>query len=334
MPSLLLVAFAVTLVALPPIVVALNRWQLLDAPNARSAHLHPTPRGGGLAIALGCAVAVLVASLGSGPTPIGLLIAAGGFGLIGLADDLRGVDAIPRLAAQVVVALAALPWLLAGLDRTGLWLAAFGVAAVVGLVAYVNAFNFMDGINGISAAQTIVAGVAWMAVAELTDTPVLALGGGIAAASAAAFLPFNFPSAKVFLGDIGSYFIGAWLASCVVLGVVAGIPPEAVVAPLAIYFADTGVTLVRRVLGGATWHEAHCDHAYQALHHGGWSHARTTALVTLAMGLCAALGFVAIDASPGLRLVAVAGILTVVTGYLLTPTLVDRRRHATISSAP
>jgi UDP-N-acetylmuramyl pentapeptide phosphotransferase/UDP-N-acetylglucosamine-1-phosphate transferase len=111
------------------------------------------------------------------------------------------------------------------------------------VVAVVNAVNFMDGINGISAVTGAVAGAAfaWLG-AELDDRTLLVLGAAVAGASLA-FLPWNAPRARVFLGDVGSYGLGAALAAGVCLALAAGSTPEAAVGPLALYLADTGTVL-------------------------------------------------------------------------------------------
>ena len=122
---------------------------------------------------------------------------------------------------------------------------------VVFIVGYVNAFNFMDGINGISAAQTIVAGVFWWALGSGEQLDGLSTGSAIVVGATLAFVPFNFPKARVFLGDVGSYFLGAWLAVLAVMALRADVTPEAVLAPLGIYLADTGATIARRVRRGS-----------------------------------------------------------------------------------
>src|SRR5690606_15026464 len=106
----------------------------------------------------------------------------------------------------VVAAVGAFP-LVDGLQPGAAGVALAGAAAVW-IVAYVNAFNFMDGINGISVAQAAVAGTAWALVGWWQDLPLVTAAGSIVAAAAVAFAPFNFPRARVFLGDAGSYFLG------------------------------------------------------------------------------------------------------------------------------
>jgi UDP-N-acetylmuramyl pentapeptide phosphotransferase/UDP-N-acetylglucosamine-1-phosphate transferase len=207
-----------------------------------------------------------------------LLVAACGFGIIGLFEDLRGVRALPRLVLQLLVAVAVLPSLLAGISGGDLWRIGAGVAAVVWLVGYVNAFNFMDGINGISVAQVVTAGAAWYLVGRHAAVIDVQAGALIGAAAAVGFAPWNFPAARMFLGDLGSYFLGAWLATLAVVLLRGGVPLEAALAPTVPYLADSGVTLVRRIAAGS-WATPHRDHSYQRLVQLGWSHARTTGLV-------------------------------------------------------
>jgi UDP-N-acetylmuramyl pentapeptide phosphotransferase/UDP-N-acetylglucosamine-1-phosphate transferase len=282
-----------------------------------------------LAPALAAVAGVLYAEELTGSALIAVLVGGALFAVIGLVEDLRGVPALPRLAVQLVAAMAVLPWLLADLDGPPAWQVVFGAGVVLWLVSYVNAFNFMDGINGISVAQVVVAGIAWWAIGHWQDAEGLAGAALVVALAAIGFLPFNFPRARMFLGDVGSYFFGAWLAVLAVVGLRAGIAFEAMFAPLALYLADTGATLVRRARRRETWHEAHCDHAYQRLHHGlGWSHARTTAVVAAFMIACSALGAVSATSSVPARVVADLVIAALVAGYLASPQLLAHARRS------
>jgi UDP-N-acetylmuramyl pentapeptide phosphotransferase/UDP-N-acetylglucosamine-1-phosphate transferase len=324
-----LVAFGLTVALLPPVLIGLRRLQVIDNPSRRSSHDRPTTRGGGLAPAIAMLVALGVSSSITGPYRVTLVVGAAGFGLIGLAEDLWGIPALHRLGLHVLVAAATLPWLLQGLQEpAGLEVAAFALA-LTWLVAYVNAFNFMDGINGISCAQAIVAGAAWYAIGRSEPVPALAGGGAIVVAAAIGFAPFNFPTARVFLGDVGSYFFGAWLAVLVVVGLRARIAPEAIIAPVSLYLADTATTLVRRVVRHERWYTPHRDHAYQHLVRAGWSHTRTTALVAATMALCSALGAVSISAAPGAaRAGADLAILCILGAYVIGAERLERGRAA------
>lgn len=327
-----LTASAVTLATAPLVLAFLRRRQLLDHPNDRSSHTTPTPRGGGIAVAAGCLAAAAAASTTTATTGLtgdartAILLAAVAFGAIGLVDDLRGIPAVIRLATQLAAAAATAPWLLRDLTGPGLWQLVFAVGTVVWLAAYVNAFNFMDGINGISAAQAIVAGGAWWVIGRSQDVDALAAAGLIAAAAAAAFLPFNFPHARMFLGDVGSYFLGAWLAAAAVVGLRSGVAFEAVFAPLALYLADTATTIVRRIRRSDPWHTAHRDHAYQRLTALGWTHARTTTAVAVTMAVCATLGAVSLTGTLAARVAADAALAAILVAYLAAPTWLSRPR--------
>lgn len=324
-------AFAVVLATTPFVIGLVQRLGMVDHPNPRSSHQVGTPRGGGLAPALGVLAGLYVVA-GLGTARAAMLAAAIGFGVIGLLDDAWDVPPLPRLGLQALVAAVALPWLLDGLSGPVPWMLVFGAGCLLWLVAYVNAFNFMDGINGISAAQAVVAGVAWWVIGLDEDVPALAGGGAVVAGAALAFLPYNYPRALVFLGDVGSYLLGGLLASLAVVGLRAGVAPEAVLAPLALYLADTGTTLVRRARAGEVWYLPHRSHAYQRLTQGGWSHARTTAFVTGVMAACSGLGALSLIGSLPLRAAGDTGLAALLALYVMSPSILERRRRSRMRS--
>ena len=317
-----LVALGLTVGLLPGVALVLRRLGAFDHPTHRSSHDRPTLRGGGIAPALAMLVVLGAASAVPGRARLALAATATIFGAIGLVGDLGDVDALRRLALQGLASVLVLP-LIGFLD----WPAWSSVVVVLWLAGFVNAFNFMDGINGISSACVFVTGLAWWFVGWSEDVPALAVGGIVAAAAAAGFAPFNLPTARLFLGDVGSYFFGAWLALLAVLGLGAGVPSEAVVAPLLLYLADTGTTLARRVARGERWHEAHADHAYQRLVRAGWSHTATTALIAALMVVTAALGMLALTGSTAARVEGDAAIVVVLAVYLWLPGRVGARSH-------
>jgi len=179
--------------------------------------------------------------------------------LVGLADDLRSLPALSRLAAQVGAG-AVIGWAAGG----GWWI---GVGAAVAPLV-VNVANFMDGINGITSLVMSVWGFTTLAVGIDRDLPTLTLLGAIAAGSALGFLPWNAPVARLFLGDSGSYLFGAIVAAGVVIGWSIGAPVVLLVAPLTLYLVDTGVVLVKRAIRGDSLFEAHREHVYQRLTSG------------------------------------------------------------------
>jgi UDP-GlcNAc:undecaprenyl-phosphate/decaprenyl-phosphate GlcNAc-1-phosphate transferase len=316
-------AFGLTVLFMPGVLAGLRRLDALDHPNERSSHDVPTLRGGGVGPWLACLGVLGVTPGIDGQVRTALFIAAGGFGLLGLVEDLRGLPPSRRFLVQLIVALAAAVALHPLLSSVT-WSIPLLALAVLWIVAYVNAFNFMDGINGISAAQAVAAGTGLALMGWQVDGAQLTLAGALLAGAALGFAPFNFPNARTFLGDAGSYFLGGWLALLAIVSLRAGVPVEAVAAPFLLYLADTGTTLVKRVLRGEAWYEPHRNHVYQRLTQLGWSHARVTAWVFIAILGCSALGAAAIGASLPGRIGAMTGMTAIVVAYLASPVLVDR----------
>lgn len=309
-----------SLALVPLSVPLLRRFNVIDAPSVRSSHDRPTLRGGGLAPAVVALAFFGLAPGLDGSARTSVLLAGGLFALLGLADDLRDVHPFLRFLGQLLAAALAVPWLLGNVDLPPASIGLAAVLAVFWIVSYVNSFNFMDGINGISAAQAIAAGGAFGLLGLWTSAHTVAVLGGATAAAAGGFVPFNFPRARLFLGDVGSYFFGAVLALLVLLALRAGLPFEAAFAPLALYLADTGTTLLRRIFKGEPWHQPHRDHVYQRLVRLGWSHTQVTGMVFVAILLCAAAGALAVGI-PAPRQLAIPTIAVILAVYLLLPRL-------------
>lgn len=332
--ALALVAAAVVSAGGTAVLVGvLTRRGVLDVPTDRSSHRVPVPRGGGAALAAGslAGAALLHGRLEAGPA--GALVVAGvGAGVLGLADDLAGgIPVGVRLAGQLALSAVAAGLVAGSAPWSPAADALFGAVALVWMAGFTNATNFMDGIDGIAAGQAVVGGVALGLVGVHVHDGTLEAGGLVLAAAAVGFAPFNWPRARIFLGDVGSYFAGGWLAALAALAVAARVPPEAAVAPLAVFGADAGVTLVRRAARGEAVHLPHRQHAYQRLVDGGWSQPAATAAATTASAACAALGWAALTGPGGARVAADAGIVAVVAAYLALPALAHRRRGAALA---
>jgi UDP-GlcNAc:undecaprenyl-phosphate GlcNAc-1-phosphate transferase len=327
------IALAISGVLAPVVLAVLRRARVLDHPTERSSHASPVPRGGGIAVAAGSLVALAAGPSLRGIDRLAIGLSATLFGLVGLFEDILGIRVLRRLAIQFAVAGLCATFLLGAVSGSQLWRAVFAAGVALWLVAFVNAYNFMDGINGISVAQAVGAGAVWLIAGTIADSTVLAGGGAIVAGAALGFAPFNVLQARMFLGDVGSYFIGAWLAVVTVLSLRAGVQYEAVLAPLALYAADTAVTLTRRVARGETWYLPHRGHAYQRLADGGWSHLQASALVASCIALCGVLGAVSLTGSTAARLVADTAIVAVVGGYLMSPAWSARVRRTVASDS-
>ena len=276
---------AVVVSALAPLVVALLKGRgVVDVPGSRTLHEVPTPRGGGLAVAPAVVTATLL-TVDRSTVLLVVILGAVALAIVGLIDDLRGLPALPRLGIQVIAALVVaivvsegvVPWPLLSIP-----------AGAFACVYYVNAFNFMDGINGISVVQSIVGGIHLAVVGHLIDSDSVVAIGVACAVAAAAFAPWNAPRARMFLGDIGSYFLGFLLAATALTAVISGAPVLLVAAPFSLYVLDTSTTLVRRIHRGVRITDAHREHAFQRLVSSGRSHTFVSLLVLLACALSSA----------------------------------------------
>ena len=316
----------------PPAIALLRKFSVLDVPGGRSSHSVPTPRGGGAPIALGLVVAAAVAP-GAGDPRLAFAVAVGSFGLLGLVDDLRGLSALSRLALAAAGAAGVATLLVLRLPLSPLALAAAAAAAAVWLVGFVNAFNFMDGVNGISGAHALIGGVAYACLAAWRGDEFGAAAGLALAAGAAAFLPWNAGRARVFLGDVGSYSIGAALAVLAVRLIADGVPAAAVAGPVALYLADVAWTLQRRVRGGERWLEGHRTHVYQRWCDAGWSHAEVTLLTSALTVLLCLLGVAGMRGGLGVRVAADLAGLGVLAVYLGSPRLFARAGLGGVSGA-
>ena len=299
------------------------RWTpsgAMDLPNERSSHSRPTPRGGGLVILAGffAGLAVWLAMGGSlSPRALGWLAGALLVAAVSFVDDLRPLPAGLRLVVHIFGAVVVT---LLGVELRSL----VGIVALPFAFAYVivltNVYNFMDGIDGLAASQAIVAGIATAIAGLLIVNPLVTIGGSLLAAGSAGFAIYNLPPARLFMGDVGSTFLGfsfAGLALLANIGVGGGkLPNEFAFLLFAPFLFDSMVTLVRRMLRGERWYTAHRSHYYQRLVLGGLSHAQVTALYSGLGVIAAAAALAGLVAGEPLRLllavVAYAPMLAVV----------------------
>jgi UDP-GlcNAc:undecaprenyl-phosphate GlcNAc-1-phosphate transferase len=300
----------------------LRRAAIIDMPGDRSSHTVPTPRGGGIPIAAGLLVA---AALIGGVIAVVFACAVAAFGLLGFAEDLRGLTAGRRLILQAAGSVLVAMVLVSGLAGSATRLVLLAVLCAAWITAFVNAFNFMDGVNGISGAHALIAGVVYALLGRWQHDGFLVPAGAAVAASALAFLPWNAGQARVFLGDAGSYALGAALAVLAAYALVRRVPPEAVLGPLVLYLADTAWTLQRRIRAGERWLEPHRTHVYQRWCDAGWSHQRVTVTAAATTVVLSLLGAASLTGDLPVRAAAdLAGAAVVVT-YLRSPALLVRR---------
>jgi UDP-N-acetylmuramyl pentapeptide phosphotransferase/UDP-N-acetylglucosamine-1-phosphate transferase len=292
----------------------------LDIPNARSSHTRPTLRGGGVVIVAGF-VAGLVTWVAMGgilsPRALGWLAGALLVASVSFVDDLRSLPALPRLATHLASAAILT---LAGVQERDISVLAALPLAFLFVIALTNVYNFMDGVDGLATTQAIVAGAALGIAGLIVNNPLVAVGGSLLMASALGFWRYNLPPARLFMGDVGSTFLGFTFAGLPLLasiGVGGGrLPIEFSLVLLAPFLFDSLVTLARRVLRGERWYAAHRSHYYQRLVSGGLSHGQVTSLYAGLAIVAAGAALVALNAAEGIRqamtVVAYAPMLAVV----------------------
>jgi UDP-N-acetylmuramyl pentapeptide phosphotransferase/UDP-N-acetylglucosamine-1-phosphate transferase len=278
------------------LVYAIRRFaqslRLVDIPNERSMHGKPIPRGGGAAIVV---VGLLGLAAGAGfglgpqlPAFAGYLAGALLLAAVGLRDDVRSLPFGPRLAAQFVAAGLMVGCLaLPGPGQVGPFgLGALGwlvvAAAILWTVGFSNAYNFMDGIDGLAATHGVVAGLGWALLAFVANEPWLALLSLLVAAGYGGFLVHNWPPARIFMGDVGSIVLGFTFAF-ILLAAARRMPVLAVAGVLLHwpFIFDTGFTLLRRLSRRENIFRAHRSHLYQRLVLAGWGPAAVTTLYAL-----------------------------------------------------
>jgi UDP-N-acetylmuramyl pentapeptide phosphotransferase/UDP-N-acetylglucosamine-1-phosphate transferase len=276
-----LVAAVASLVAPLPLRPLLRRLNVVDVPGRRSSHTVVVLRGAGLgvllAVVLGLALAFLAGSVISGIVALAVLAA----GSIGWIEDVQGIPIPVRAAGQLVVAVAAAVTIAVALGAAW-WIVIPGVVAIA---TYINVANFMDGVDGMSSLHGAVAGATFAAAGLIYEEPWLMVAGAVVSVAFLAFLPWNILGGRMFLGDAGSYTLGASIAIIGFAAICAGVNPVCVVAPCIVYLADAGSTLVIRIARRQRWFESHRDHAYQRLIDLGHSHLGVSLTVAVASAI-------------------------------------------------
>lgn len=276
----------------------LTAKNIVDTPNERSLHEGQVPRGGGIIIVVLLLVVLLALSISSSrPTlflALGINILL--WSVLSWRDDQHSLSPKFRLVIQMVftlLAVSAFGWidtvqLSSGLRIPLAWLGA--VLTFIGFLWLANLYNFMDGMDGLVAAQTIIAGLTlsfWFWV--LGDIEITFLCLAVAAASYG-FLLWNWRPAKIFMGDVGSVTLGAFFACLIIIGASRfDIPVLSMVMLFGLFVGDTTLTILKRVLKREKIWLSHRQHYYQRLGLAGLAHEKIVILSMLAMVFCSLL---------------------------------------------
>lgn len=308
---LCLLVFAATLLGTKFVLKQAQKKAHLDHPGERSSHKIPTPHGGGLALSAVVIGAWIFLGLKSAALSVELavvLTAMAGLAVVSRLDDITPLPAKLRLAAQALAVGATLATLPVGHGIIGLLPAPIEWAlAAVGWVWFINLYNFMDGIDGITGVETLTIG-GGIAFLTLGAGAASGFGGSFALVIAAAVLGFlwwNWHPAKIFMGDVGSVPLGFALGWLLLHLALSGQWAAALILPL-YYLADATLTLGRRLLRGNKVWEAHKEHFYQKAHQGGWPHDKVVLTIAAANVVLVTLAWTASQGWPWVSLGAAA----------------------------
>lgn len=321
--------------------VLMKRVRIIDTPNERSSHTNPTPRSGGIAIVLTFFVGLGGLWMFSGNPVLqqgyfwAFCLSAFLIAVVSIVDDLSGMGFRAKLILQIACAAAVMSMGVMidviSLPVVGAWSLGWLAYPVtlVWIVGLTNAFNFMDGIDGIAGGTSVIAAGAFALITFLEGSTFIYLISIIIVWASLGFLLWNWQPAKIFMGDSGSQFLGFVLA---VMAVMAGRFDDSHVSfyvmPLLFFHFiwDTAFTMIRRRRAGENITQAHRGHLYQLMNRLGMSHARVTTTY-LVIGLLQGVGaLVMVNVDGNLR--ALIFVPFIVLQFILTISVLRRARAA------
>ena len=312
----------------------LRRHGMIDKPGEGRSHTRETLRGAGVAMIVSMLVTSFIGFWIPGyATPYAplllFIVVSAAYAVIDFLDDMSAFDrfgergsALIRLAAigifSVLASYAA--W---RFTYTQWWIALLAIPA---LIFYVNAVNFMDGVNGITGMHGLGIGLYFAATAYLIKDQPLLIASLAMATAFACFLPWNIPHARLFCGDSAAYGLGAGIWALAIWSIASGASAWAAILPTFIYTADVSVTLLRRILRGESLTARHREHIFTQFS-DKTSHVTSSVLVTMATAICSVCGLL-ITLRANYTGLALAITAATVAWYLLLPLLVRRQTAA------
>lgn len=277
---LFLSTFLMTAICLGLFKAIAKKKGIIDTPNERSSHTVPTVRGGGVVFASVWAVMAALLVMADGSlmhSYLAVLIPGFAVATIGFLDDIRSRSALHRLCVQILASMTYLylrpvPFLDLGILKIDDFWMVQAICTLL-IVFFINAYNFIDGIDGIAASNGVLV-LLFFAVVSFTHDPESSIWPLylLFAMNLLGFLCWNWPKASIFMGDAGSGFLGFMLATCCLQPSSVTSSPLIWIFPAAPIVLDVSYTLLRRMLRGEKWYSPHRSHCYQILKNEmGWS---------------------------------------------------------------
>lgn len=346
-PGLAIFVFVATAVLVDVMVLLATRWHILDLPNRRSAHSLPTARAGGVPLALVSSLASLAVAVrwpGIAPRIVfGVIVPSVVIAVVGFIDDIRPLRASLRLVIQIAVA-ALVVGVLGPLERIGVReiggvdLGAWGwPLSMLWVIGLINAFNFMDGSDGMAALGAMVVALFFVADGFAVNAPEIVLLAALVGAAAAGFLVFNWPPARIFMGDVGSAYLGTIFAALALLP--GGQTRASAFLPLVMamwpYILDPLLAVIRRLATGHNPLVPHREFFFHRLVRAGWSHLAVALLYALLSAVGGTAGWLMLSADvPRLARAWLPAAVAVLAVALAILTEAQFRRHGARPASP
>jgi UDP-N-acetylmuramyl pentapeptide phosphotransferase/UDP-N-acetylglucosamine-1-phosphate transferase len=304
-----LICFIIVVLGIPVTIYFLKKFSIYDIPNNRSSHVTPIPRAGGIPLIIAI-IGVSFIYLGS---YLQLIILVIPYAILGLIDDFRNVSAKVRLFIQFVLAI--LDAILLLPPRYLIWI----LPATLFVIGFVNAWNFMDGINGLSAFSCILIGGTWWVLGVMDNYKFDTIVGSIAVGIGIGFAIYNAFVPKVFLGDVGAYGLGAMFGGSVIFSFK---EPKIVIPmllPLLPAIVDTGFTIIKRAIKKESLLKSHRDHTYQNLIDKGFSHFSVAIIYSFFILCCSMMAILVTQSNKPEVFVEIMACLLINGLYLMSP---------------
>jgi UDP-N-acetylmuramyl pentapeptide phosphotransferase/UDP-N-acetylglucosamine-1-phosphate transferase len=325
-------SFVIALLLTPVVRSFGHGLSLIDVPNERSSHFAPTPRTGGIAILIGIIAAIAATGLLRYSATTWIIVGTVALATLSLYDDLRPLPHHFRLVAQIIIAALVVSLTNVGsrsidLPFLGTIDAGFIAAPIVvfWIVGVTNAFNFMDGINGIASLEAVICAVVLAGLMAQGGDLAGAVFAAAVAGAAAGFLPWNL-GGSIFMGDVGSAGLG-FLLSILVLRTSRVAPGVAAMLPLVPFLFDATLTLVRRAVRGEKWFSTpHRSHYYQRLVASGLSHVSVSLMYATLAAISGALALIYGQLSDSARVLGIVLLILIHLAFVTAATLLEARR--------
>lgn len=343
-PGAVILVFAVTAVMVDVMIILSTRFRLVDLPNRRSAHALPTARGGGIAIVIMvCVSALLTVFRWPQLVPrvlLGVILPGLAIASVGIVDDIRPLRPSLRLVIQVAVAalMTAVLQPLQGIRLPGIGDVGFGPFAwpltMIWIVGMINAYNFIDGSDGMAGLAGVVVGTSMAAVGFEAGSLAAMLLAAFAAAACGGFLVFNWQPARVFMGDVGSGFLGLFFGAIPLLF---SQPRSDTFLPAILclwpYVYDTLLSVVRRLWHRRNPFQPHREFLFHRLIRSGVNHADAALLYGIMSAFGGLLGFAMVEPTAPQALRDGAPVLIAVLAFAMTFFIERRCRQVGLPSA-